>query len=136
MGGRKGYFSRMEVSIITERLNKVFNWLPFHIDQVHIGKARREAVIITSPDARFIIISSPATEYYGDVSYLSVDYAHLDIHILDMKNRASLRGLLPELWGLKKMSNRTKAMTCPPWSKESNRIEAKQLDADVDAERN
>lgn len=136
-GGRKKYYSRMEVSVVTERLNKVFNWLPFHIDQAYIGKARREAVIITSPDARFIIISSPATEYYGAVSYLSVDYAHLDIHILDMKNRASIRGLLPELWGLKKMSNRTRAMCTPPWSKEGQELKADlPVDVDVDAEWN
>jgi hypothetical protein len=135
-GGRKGYYSRMEVSVMTEKLNKVFNWLPWHVDQVHIGKARREAVIIQSPDARFIIISSPATEYYGDVSYLSVEYAHLDIHILDMKNRASIRGLLPELWGLKKMSNRTKEMTCPPWSKEASQFKSQTVDENGDADLN
>lgn len=117
-GGDKGYYQRMEVSVITEKLNKVFNWLPWHIDQTHIGKARREAVIISSPEARFLIISSAAVEYYGPLSYLSIDYAHLDIHIIDMKNRASVRGLLPEIWGMKKMSNRTKQLTCPPWSED------------------
>lgn len=117
-GGDKKYFQRMDVWVVTEKLNKVFNWLPFHIDQTHIGKARREAVIVTSPDARFLIISSPATEYYGPVSYLAADYAHLDIHILEMKKRETVRGVLPELWGLQKMSNRTRDLTCPPWSED------------------
>jgi hypothetical protein len=137
-GQKLKYFSRLDVSIMTERLNRVFNWLPFHIDQVTIGRqARREAVIITSPDARFVVISSPATEYAGSVNYLSVEYAHLDIHILDMKNRASIRGLLPELWGLKKMSNRTKELTCPPWSKEAEKIpKAHNEGVDVDGDWN
>jgi hypothetical protein len=135
-GGDKRYFTRMDVSVTVERLNRVFNWLPWHVDQTHIGRARREAIIITSPDARFLIVSSAATEYYGDLAYLSLEYAHLDIHILEMKNRASIRGLLPELWGLKKMSNRTKELTCPPWSKQGSTLSKAALDVDVDAEWN
>jgi hypothetical protein len=134
-GGNKKVFSRMDVSVVVERLNKVFayNTVPFHLDQTNIGRARREAIIISSPHARFLVISSPATEYYGDLRHLSIEYAHLDLHILDMTNRASIRGLLPELWGLKKMSNRTKELTCPPWSKDAPQTKE---GVDVDAEWN
>lgn len=130
--GSKEAYARMDLWMVVEPLNKVFNWLPWHVDQTHIGKARREAVIITSPDARFLIVSSPATEYSGDFSYLAVDYAHLDVHILEMKHRQSVRGLLPELWGIQKMSNMTKALTCPPWSKDAPNT--KRFSVDVEAE--
>jgi len=118
-GGNKKWFKRLDCWVISDRLKRVFTWLPWAVGQFHIGGAQREAVLITSPDARFVIVSSPATEYYGDFAHLSVQYAHLDIHIMELRNRASVRGLLPEIWGLKKMSNRTKELTCPPWKKDA-----------------
>lgn len=117
-GGGFRYFHRMDVWVVAVKLEKVFKWLPWHIDQKKIGKARREAIIVTTPDVRLLVVSSAAHEYYGPLSYLSVDYAHLDIHIMEMQKHASIRGLLPELWGLQKMSNRTKQLTCPPWSED------------------
>merc|ERR1711918_120476 len=47
-----------------------------------------------------------------------------------MRNRASIRGVLPELWGLKKMSNRTKELTCPPWSKDAPKTQPKGVDVE------
>mmetsp|Transcript_103196 Transcript_103196/g.189003 ORF Transcript_103196/g.189003 Transcript_103196/m.189003 type:complete len:392 (+) Transcript_103196:53-1228(+) len=132
--GSQEAHARMDLWMVVEPLSKVFNWLPYAVDQTHIGKARREAIIITSPDVRFLIISSPATEYSGDFSYLSVEYAHLDVHILEMKHQQSVRGLLPELWGIQKMSNMTKELTCPPWSKDAP--QTKRYAVDVDAEWN
>lgn len=126
----KWAFKRMDLWMVVEPLNKVFSSLPWHVDQTSIGKARREAVIITSPDARFLIVSSPATEYFGDFSYLSVEYAHLDVHILDMKHRQSVRGILPELWGIQKMSNRTKELACRPWSEDENKTDHHAVDVD------
>jgi len=116
--GNKKWFRRLNfpVWVVCDKLQKVFNYLPWHVSQFHIGNAQREAVTITSPDARFVIVSSPATEYYGAFKHLSVQYAHLDIHILNLKKRASIRGILPEIMGIQKLSNRTKELTRPPWS--------------------
>jgi len=130
--GSQEAHARMDLWMVVEPLSKVFNWLPYAVDQTHIGKARREAVVITSPDARFLIVSSAATEYSGDFSYLSVDYAHLDVHIIEMKRKQSVRGLLPELWGIQKMSNMTKALTCPPWSKDAP--DTKRYSVNIEAE--
>merc|ERR1712217_49732 len=121
----------MDVTLVTEKLSGIFEYVPFAIDQKTIGGAQREAVIIYSPDVRFLIISSPATEHSGEFAYLSVKYAHLDIHILEMQNRASIRGVLPELWGLKKMSNATKALTCPPWGKDAPNTQTTSVAVDT-----
>jgi len=130
-GSDSGY-QRMGVSVRFQPLSTVFHHLPWHVDQTHIGRARREAVVITSSDARFLIISSPATEYSGDFSYLSVEYAHLDIHVLDMERKQSVRGLLPELWGIQKTSNRTLELTCPPWEQKCAQMEHHSVDVDAE----
>jgi len=134
--GIKGLFQRLDVWMVAEPLTKVFNWLPWHVDQTHIGRARREAVVVTSPDARFLIISSPATEYSGDFSYLSMEYAHLDIHILDMEHKKSVRGLLPELWGIQKMTNRTMEFCKPPWEKDAPETGRHSVDVDKEWNKN
>lgn len=114
------YFNRMGVHLTISRLNKVF-WTSGpagpRSGQTTIGGLRRELVMIKCPSARILVVSSPATEYYGVQSDLMVKYAHLDIVILDMKDRASIKGILPELWGIRKMSNETKALLKPPWEK-------------------
>mmetsp|Transcript_32141 Transcript_32141/g.58913 ORF Transcript_32141/g.58913 Transcript_32141/m.58913 type:complete len:392 (-) Transcript_32141:197-1372(-) len=135
-GGSKDAYARLDLWMVMEPLNKVFNWLPWHVDQTHIGKARREAIIITSPDVRFLIISSPATEYSGDFSYLSMEYAHLDIHILDMEHKKSVRGLLPELWGIQKMTNRTMEFCKPPWEKDAPETGRHSVDVDKEWNKN
>merc|ERR1712032_1783453 len=84
------------------------------VAQKTIGGARREVVLVACDSAHIMITSSPASEYFGDHAYLAVKYAHLDIVILQMRDRASLKGLLPELWGFRPLSNRTKAMMEKP----------------------
>lgn len=78
-----------------------------------IGRARREAVQIRCKAAHLFIVSSPAREYFAHQD-LAVKYAHLDLIVHEMRDRAGLRGLLPELWGLRRLSNATKALMGPP----------------------
>merc|ERR1712187_947053 len=55
------------------------------------------------------ICSSAAHEYWGNQRELSLKYAHLDLAIIEVKNFDAVTGLLPELWGMRPMSEFTKA---------------------------
>jgi len=79
----------------------------FNFDSVRsltIGKARRECVEIEGQDLALFVCTSPANEYYGNFRYLSIVYAHLDVAVQDISNYTCLDGLLPQLWGLKPLS--------------------------------
>jgi len=80
----------------------------------NIGRARREAVQIRCKSAHIFIVSSPAREYFAYPT-LAAKYAHLDIIIHEMYDRTRLRGLLPELWGFRRISNETRSRMVPPW---------------------
>jgi len=46
------------------------------------------------------ICSAPADEYFGHLRHLSLQYAHLDLAIVEVDNFSRVTGLLPELWGV------------------------------------
>merc|ERR1712032_408145 len=110
----KKYHHRMGLHIGMMKMDQMKEAGPPMVMQKTIGGARREVVLVACDSAHIMITSSPASEYFGDHAYLAVKYAHLDIVILQMRDRASLKGLLPELWGFRPLSNRTKAMMEKP----------------------
>lgn len=90
-----------------------------HFGELKAGPApRREAVYITSSSLKILILSSAAREYFlerdGFEKYLSMEYSHLDLEIMEIGNQSDLRGILPELWGLIPMSEETKALRKEP----------------------
>lgn len=111
------FYRRWDVHIGISKIDDIFHYGPQLRTQTTIGGARREVVQLRCKSAHILIISSPATEYFGDHSYLAAKYAHLDVVILEMTDTESLRGVLPELWGFRPVSNRTKALLTPPWAK-------------------
>merc|ERR1712187_1024396 len=108
------YFHRMGVHVGVKKMNQLRQKGRPVISQRTIGGANREVVMVACASVHLLIAASPAIEYFGAHSYLAVKYAHLDLVILEMRDRASLRGLLPELWGFRPLSNRTKAFMTPP----------------------
>jgi len=117
MPDANSFYRRWDVHIGISKIDDIFQYGPHLRTQATIGGWRREVVQLRCKSAHLLIISSPATEYFGDHSYLAAKYAHLDVVILDMGDTESLKGILPELWGFRPMSNVTKAMLTPPWSK-------------------
>lgn len=84
-------------------------WLP--VRQTRIGSAFRECAEVNTESLHLAICSAPAYEYSGWQRHLSVRYAHLDLLILRMAPPESLEGVLPELWGVRPMTEATRQMT-------------------------
>jgi hypothetical protein len=122
------FYRRWDVHIGISKIDDIFHYGPHLRTQTTIGGARREVVQLRCKSAHLLIISSPATEYFGDHSYLAAKYAHLDVVILEMTDTESLRGILPELWGFRPISNRTKALLTPPWLKNGTNSSNSTLD--------
>lgn len=74
-----------------------------------LGALHRECVDFAGKSVHAYICTSPADEYYGDLRYLSLRYMHLDLAFVQVRDFQQLEGLLPELWGVKPMSETTKA---------------------------
>lgn len=74
-----------------------------------VGRAPRECVEIAGPELHAYVCSTPATEFHGHSHGLALKYAHLDLAFVEIKDVASLSGLLPELWGVRPMSEETRA---------------------------
>eukprot|EP00449_Zooxanthella_nutricula_P050738 CAMPEP_0198572306 /NCGR_PEP_ID=MMETSP1462-20131121/111654_1 /TAXON_ID=1333877 /ORGANISM="Brandtodinium nutriculum, Strain RCC3387" /LENGTH=619 /DNA_ID=CAMNT_0044303459 /DNA_START=16 /DNA_END=1871 /DNA_ORIENTATION=- len=74
-----------------------------------IGRARRECMDIAGHSLHLFICSNSATEYYGVWRHLAIQYAHLDIAVNEVHNFDAVEGLLPELWGVRPMSEETAA---------------------------
>lgn len=74
-----------------------------------IGPVPRECVELAGPDLHAYVCSTPATEFHGHSHSLALKYAHLDLAFVEIKDVASLSGLLPELWGVRPMSDATRA---------------------------
>lgn len=104
------YFHRMGVAITFMRMSDMKKPIAH---QFKIQRARRDVVMIACKSAHFIIAASPASEFANWRPDLSVKYSHLDIIVNEMHDRKALRGILPELWGLRSMSNRTKSFLEP-----------------------
>eukprot|EP00928_Gymnodinium_smaydae_P061617 TRINITY_DN4565_c0_g1_i1.p1 TRINITY_DN4565_c0_g1~~TRINITY_DN4565_c0_g1_i1.p1 ORF type:complete len:542 (+),score=42.62 TRINITY_DN4565_c0_g1_i1:54-1679(+) len=73
-----------------------------------IGDADRECVVVNSQVLQIDICSAPANEYIGTAA--AIQFAHLDIFPYIKQEVAtasgvSFGGLLPEIWGLREMSN-------------------------------
>eukprot|EP00929_Paragymnodinium_shiwhaense_P095420 TRINITY_DN5652_c0_g1_i1.p1 TRINITY_DN5652_c0_g1~~TRINITY_DN5652_c0_g1_i1.p1 ORF type:complete len:1295 (+),score=207.12 TRINITY_DN5652_c0_g1_i1:95-3979(+) len=95
------------------------HWRDVHIafarmwNEGHIGPPppapRREGVMITSNSLKILVLSTSAKEWHED-PYMALKYSHLDIFIIEIKDPTSLRGILPEIWGLAPMRNETRAM--------------------------
>jgi len=85
-----------------------------HFGQTNAGVApRREAVYVMSSSLKILILSSGAREYFidrGDSKHLAMEYSHLDLEIMEIRDNDELRGILPELWGILPMSEETKAL--------------------------
>merc|ERR1712032_238092 len=76
-----------------------------------VGHFPRECVEIAAQLLHFYICSSAALEYYGARRHLSLQYAHLDMVLVEVADVEAFTGLLPELWGVQPMSASTKAFT-------------------------
>jgi len=74
------------------------------VPAVSIGRARRECADVMSETLHFFICSSPANEYFGWQRHLAIQFAHLDVAVLEITNATSIDGLLPQLWGIKPLS--------------------------------
>jgi hypothetical protein len=85
-----------------------------HYGQETGAAPRREAVIVQSKSLKILIISSAAREYFPEEASLGVEYSHLDIEVMEMKDEKQLEGILPELWGLRPMSEQTMLLRKEP----------------------
>lgn len=74
-----------------------------------IGNLPRECADVAGEWLHFYICSTPATEYYGDLRHLAMQYAHFDMAVVEMTSHEQVTGLFPELWGLKPMSEKSRA---------------------------
>lgn len=74
-----------------------------------VGPVPRECVEIAGPDLHAYVCSTPATEFHGHSHSLALKYAHLDLAFVEIRDVANLSGLLPELWGVRPMSEATRA---------------------------
>lgn len=104
-------FQRMGVYITFMRMEEMKRPIAH---QTRIQRARRDVVMVACGTAHLLITASPASEYSSFRPDLAVRYSHLDIVVLEMHNHRAMKGLLPELWGIKPLSNRTKAFMVPP----------------------
>merc|ERR1712151_45355 len=75
-----------------------------------IGNARREILIVDGKTARIIIVST-ATEDADPL--VAAETAHLDFTI-QMHEKDTCEGILPELWGIRPLSSSTEALLDPP----------------------
>lgn len=78
------------------------------VQQTGLKMMPRECADVAGPAVHFYICSSPATEYWGPLGHLALQYAHLDLAFIEVQNITSLTGLLPELWGTQPMTETTK----------------------------
>jgi len=87
----------------------------------HRGAPRRECVSIASVTSKLAVCSSSAHEYFGN-GIGAWEFAHLDINFANVtaETTSSLKGVLPELWGLVPVSNRTKSFIQKEWVEESD----------------
>eukprot|EP00933_Yihiella_yeosuensis_P064292 TRINITY_DN67644_c0_g1_i1.p1 TRINITY_DN67644_c0_g1~~TRINITY_DN67644_c0_g1_i1.p1 ORF type:complete len:468 (+),score=80.78 TRINITY_DN67644_c0_g1_i1:58-1461(+) len=74
------------------------------VRQTSFGGLRRECVDIGGVSLHLYICTSPADEYHGLQRHLSIQYAHLDLAVIEIKDVKEVTGLLPELWGIQPMS--------------------------------
>eukprot|EP00930_Biecheleria_cincta_P039690 TRINITY_DN27262_c0_g2_i1.p1 TRINITY_DN27262_c0_g2~~TRINITY_DN27262_c0_g2_i1.p1 ORF type:complete len:1548 (+),score=197.19 TRINITY_DN27262_c0_g2_i1:171-4814(+) len=87
-----------------------------------IGQASRECMDVAGEVIHFYICSAPANEYLGAWQrYLSIQYAHLDIAVLEVTNSSAVEGLFPELWGMRPLSASSKSVIKTTESKGSVR---------------
>mmetsp|Transcript_8042 Transcript_8042/g.18497 ORF Transcript_8042/g.18497 Transcript_8042/m.18497 type:complete len:492 (+) Transcript_8042:72-1547(+) len=77
-----------------------------------IGQAYAEMVMAAGHMGKIVIVSTKALGFEGDQAHLGAKFAHLDF-ILQMKNKSTCEGILPELWGTKPMSDSTLALLDP-----------------------
>eukprot|EP00930_Biecheleria_cincta_P097181 TRINITY_DN88900_c0_g1_i1.p1 TRINITY_DN88900_c0_g1~~TRINITY_DN88900_c0_g1_i1.p1 ORF type:complete len:1243 (-),score=126.99 TRINITY_DN88900_c0_g1_i1:171-3776(-) len=73
----------------------------------------QEFAVIMSKSAKISIQSASAVEYYGEGADALV-HAHLDLMVFDMIDSHRFGGLLPEMWGIKPMTNETAALLVIP----------------------
>eukprot|EP00931_Biecheleriopsis_adriatica_P086227 TRINITY_DN60938_c0_g1_i1.p1 TRINITY_DN60938_c0_g1~~TRINITY_DN60938_c0_g1_i1.p1 ORF type:complete len:651 (-),score=72.14 TRINITY_DN60938_c0_g1_i1:148-2046(-) len=73
----------------------------------------RESAVILGRHAKVLVASSSALEWYEADAVNALKHAHLDLDIFDMTDAHTFEGLLPELWGLKPMSERSRSMLVP-----------------------
>jgi hypothetical protein len=85
---------------------------PSAIDQ---AAPKRAGVLVTTPVAKFVIVSSSAHEMYyvDDDDKRALQYAHLDVEFLHMDHPAKWGGLLPEVWGNIRNMIKTNATVAP-----------------------
>lgn len=81
-----------------------------------IGEAQAEMLVVEGRSARIIVISTAASGFGRGEAHLAAKDAHLDFALqLKPEQRGSCEGLLPELWGLRPISEGTAAMLEPPY---------------------
>merc|ERR1719401_1390471 len=75
------------------------------------GLPCREYALVAGKFGKILVASSSAQEWYGNHNMiLALKNAHLDLEFFDMLQTEDFEGLLPELWGFRRMSNLTIAM--------------------------
>eukprot|EP00931_Biecheleriopsis_adriatica_P004656 TRINITY_DN106298_c0_g1_i1.p1 TRINITY_DN106298_c0_g1~~TRINITY_DN106298_c0_g1_i1.p1 ORF type:complete len:172 (+),score=21.41 TRINITY_DN106298_c0_g1_i1:24-518(+) len=90
-------------------------------DGVHLAWARsrdcalkrflpcNEHVMVVSRYVKIHISTAPAREYYESLQDAH-KHVHLDFYVVDMAHPEMLEGALPEMWGLKPLSQDTKLL--------------------------
>lgn len=89
-----------------------------HSPPRHYSKAF-EYVYVQTPDLVFNIAPAHAAvefrkEWFQNERRSAYQYAHLDIHFIHQEGERHFGGILPELWGVRPMSDRVHAMTLGP----------------------
>jgi len=85
------------------------------IEHRKIGTANQETIEVATASMTFLFKSQPPCTYmYDKDSESAVKDAHLDFEVPELGNIELLEGLLPELWGLKEMSQESVAQVENP----------------------
>lgn len=105
------YF-RQDIDIVFGKIPKTGHGRSLRSSQSDMPMSRREAVVVISPSVKILITSSSAWEWYGKTAE-AIRFAHLDMEVFDMHNESSFGGILPELWGIRTLSAKCKAMLKP-----------------------
>merc|ERR1712070_559312 len=79
---------------------------------VNISKADTEAVHFESPGLAARVQASEATKFTA--SNTARHYTHLDLAFTNIVNVTSFSGILPEVWGVKAVSEETASFLIPP----------------------
>lgn len=78
------------------------------------GTPRTEYVHVQTESISFVLYGSHAGQEFPDNFSAQAKYVHMDLYCIEMIGEESFTGVLPEIWGIRPMSEEVKDMLLPP----------------------